>query len=205
MSLKTLTAHAAHELMKQGATLVDIRAADEHARERIAAARHVPLERLAAVPVLELEGAATVVFHCRSGSRTRLNAQVLGACVASDAYMLEGGLEAWKKAGLPVIADASQPLELQRQVQIAAGTMVVLGVALGVSFSPWFHVLSGIVGAGLVFAGVSGFCGLAQVLMKMPWNRRAFAARSCESVVQEGARLAKSAVQPPQAGAIRDL
>ncbi|HUH87492.1 MAG TPA: rhodanese family protein, partial [Pusillimonas sp.] len=90
-------------------------------------------------------------------------------------YVLEGGLDAWKKAGLPVVVDTSQPLELQRQVQIAAGSMIVLGTVLGATVSPWFYLLAGFVGAGLVFAGVSGFCGLARVLMKMPWNRRTLA------------------------------
>ncbi|MFC6841098.1 YgaP family membrane protein [Xanthomonas theicola] len=64
----------------------------------------------------------------------------------------------------------SQPLERQRQVQIAAGTLAVLGTVLGAGVSPWFLLLSGFVGAGLVFAGVTGFCGLAHVLMRMPWN-----------------------------------
>lgn len=78
-----------------------------------------------------------------------------------------------QKAGLPVVVDASHPLELQRQVQIAAGSLIVLGAVLGTTVSPWFHALSGLVGAGLLFAGVSGFCGLARVLMRMPWNRKA--------------------------------
>ncbi len=174
MSLKALSPQAAQQLMKQGAVLVDIRADDEHARERIALARHVPMERLKNGG-LPLDGASAVIFHCRSGNRTQVNAATLGACTACDAYVLEGGLDAWKKAGLPVVTDASQPLELQRQVQIAAGSLIVLGAVLGATVSPWFHALSGFVGAGLVFAGASGFCGLARVLMRMPWNRRALA------------------------------
>ncbi len=174
MSLKSISPQAASELMNQGAVLVDIRAADEHARERIAAARHVSMDRLQSGG-MPLDDASTVIFHCRSGNRTRVNASALRACVACDAYVLEGGLDAWKKAGLPVVADTSQPLELQRQVQIAAGSLIVLGAVLGATVSPWFHALSGFAGAGLVFAGVSGFCGLARVLMRMPWNRNALA------------------------------
>ena len=174
MSLKTISHQAASELVNQGAVLVDIRAADEHARERIAMARHVPIDRLGRVG-LSLDSAPAVIFHCRSGNRTRVNASALGACTACDAYLLEGGLDTWKKAGLPVVADASQPLELQRQVQIAAGSLIVLGAVLGATVSPSFHALSGFVGAGLFFAGASGFCGLARVLMRMPWNRSALA------------------------------
>ena len=174
MSLKSISPQAASELVNQGAILVDIRAADEHARERIAQARHVPMDQLQSGG-LPLAGASAVIFHCRSGNRTRVNASALRACAACEAYVLEGGLDAWKKAGLPVVADASQPLELQRQVQIAAGSLIVLGAVLGATVSPWFHALSGFVGAGLVFAGASGFCGLARVLMRMPWNRNALA------------------------------
>ncbi|WP_382155976.1 rhodanese family protein [Hydrogenophaga sp. ANAO-22] len=175
MSLKPLSPQAAQALVKQGAILIDIRAADEHARERIALARHAPMEQLKNNGLPLEDGASAVIFHCRSGNRTQVNASALGACTACEAYVLEGGLDAWKKAGLPVITDVSQPLELQRQVQIVAGSLIVLGAVLGATVSPWFHALSGFVGAGLVFAGASGFCGLARVLMRMPWNRRALA------------------------------
>ena len=174
MSLKPLAPQAAVDLIANGAVLVDIRSADEHAREHIANAINVPVEQSAARAALTKDAKA-VIFHCRSGNRTQLNAHALSTGTACDAYVLEGGLDAWKSAGLPVIVDASQPLELQRQVQIAAGSMIVLGTALGALVSPWFHALSGLVGAGLVFAGVSGFCGLARVWVKMPWNRQAAA------------------------------
>lgn len=170
MTAKAIAPQAARQLIERGALLVDIRAADEHAREHIAQARHVPIERLAQEGLPNTEAPA-VIFHCRSGNRTRLQAAVLGGCTTCDAYILEGGLDAWKKAGLPVQADRTQPLELQRQVQIAAGSLVLLGVVLGSAVSPWFYALSGFVGAGLMFAGVSGFCGLARLLMVMPWNR----------------------------------
>src|SRR5699024_9445287 len=134
-------------------------------------AQHIPMEQV--TESAALQNATTVIFHCRSGNRTKMSAQMLSARVTGDAYVLEGGLDAWKKAGLQVVANASQPLELQRQVQIAAGSMVVLGTALGLTASPWFFLLSGFVGAGLVFAGISRFCGLARLLMKMPWNQQA--------------------------------
>jgi rhodanese-related sulfurtransferase len=91
--------------------------------------------------------------------------------------LVEGGLDAWKRAGLPVAEDRRQPIELMRQVQIAAGSMVVLGVVLGLLVAPGFYLLSGFVGAGLVFAGVTGTCGLASVLRLMPWNREAYGNR----------------------------
>ncbi|MGB3291316.1 MAG: rhodanese family protein [Burkholderiaceae bacterium] len=173
MSLKPISPQAAHDLMSHGAILIDIRAANEYAREHIAAARHAPIEDLkSAAP---LDATAGVIFHCRSGNRTRVNTQTLSACAACEAYVLDGGLDAWKKAGLPVVTDSSQPMELQRQVQITAGSLILLGAVLGATVSPWFHALSAAIGAGLVFAGVSGFCGMARLLIHMPWNRKAVA------------------------------
>lgn len=174
MALKPITPQAARELIAQGAVLADIRSADEHARERIAAARHLPLERLQSGEA-NLADAPAVIFHCRSGNRTRMSARQLQGCTACDAYVLDGGLDAWKLAGLPVVKDESQPLELMRQVQIAAGSLALAGTALGASVSPWFYVLPGFVGAGLMVAGVTGFCGMARLLMRMPWNRHAMA------------------------------
>jgi rhodanese-related sulfurtransferase len=84
---------------------------------------------------------------------------------------VDGGIEAWKKAGLPVLRDARQPMEMQRQVQITAGTLVLLGVVLGHFASPAFYAISAFVGAGLTFAGISGWCGMAKLLALMPWNR----------------------------------
>ncbi|RMX08614.1 DUF2892 domain-containing protein [Corticibacter populi] len=172
MNLKALSPQAACKLLSEGAVLVDIRQADERAREHIAQACHVPLAQLAQ-GAARFENATAVIFHCRSGHRTRMNARLLEGCAACDAYVLDGGLDAWKRAGLPVATDPRQPLELQRQVQIAAGSLALAGTVLGAAVSPWFYVLPGVVGAGLVFAGVTGFCGLARVLVKAPWNRRA--------------------------------
>ena len=174
MSKKILTPQAAQELLAQGAVLVDIRGADEYAREHIAAARHMPMEQLSSQGMPHNDANA-VIFHCRSGNRTLLNAGVLDNCASCEVYILEGGLDGWKKAGLPVVTDASQPLELQRQVQIGAGSMILLGVILGTTVAPGWYALSGFVGAGLIMAGVTGFCGLARVLMKMPWNKNSAA------------------------------
>jgi rhodanese-related sulfurtransferase len=172
--LNTITPDEAARLLREGgATLVDVREADEHARERIPGARNLPLSRLEEAELAVHQG-KPVLFHCRSGARTAGNADRLAAKAGlCEAYVVEGGLDAWKRAGLPVAEDRRQPIELMRQVQIAAGSMVVLGVLLGAFVTPGFYLLSGFVGAGLVFAGVTGTCGLASVLRMMPWNRRA--------------------------------
>jgi rhodanese-related sulfurtransferase len=170
MSLKTISPAQAKDLMNQGAVLVDIRDADEHAREHIPGAANLAFsETKPGRP--ELENERAVIYHCRSGARTMANAEALKQAAACEAYVVEGGLEAWRKAGLPVNVDRKQPLPLIRQVQIGAGGLVVLGVALGYLASPWFFLLSGFVGAGLLQAGITGWCGMANLLQTMPWNR----------------------------------
>ena len=94
-----------------------------------------------------------------------------GGCLC-DAFILDGGSTAGR-AGLPVVEDSKQPIEIMRQVQIVAGSLVVMGAALGALLHPGFHALSAFVGAGLVFAGASGTCMMARLLALAPWNRRA--------------------------------
>lgn len=169
MTIDPIGPARAVELIKQGAVLIDIREADEHARERIADALHRPLSTLSRVD----SDAPAVIFHCRTGNRTAANAAKLAAAANCEAYILEGGLDAWRAAGLPVRTDSTQPIEIIRQVQIAAGSLIVLGVVLGWLASPLFLALSAGVGAGLVLAGVTGSCAMARLLGLLPWNRRA--------------------------------
>lgn len=168
MALPIIDVARARRLVEEGAILVDIRELDEHARERVPGARHHALSRLSTI---DTGGATAVVFHCRSGARTAANASRLANAVGCEAYVLEGGIDAWKKAGLPVATNTRQPIEIMRQVQITAGSLVVLGVVLGVWKAPAFLALSAFVGAGLVFAGVTGWCGMAKLLGLMPWNK----------------------------------
>ena len=169
MPLKTISIEEAKRLLADGARLVDVREADEVARERIGLAKSVPLSRLD--EALPLTGDQAIIFHCKAGNRTAAHASRLAAATTCDAYVLEGGIEAWKAAGLPVITDKSQPIEIMRQVQITAGSLVLLGVILGTWVHPGFFGLSAFIGAGLTFAGTTGWCGMAKVLALMPWNR----------------------------------
>ncbi len=176
MSLPTISPENAKALLAEGAILVDIREADEHAREHVPGSHHLPLSKLDEADLAVHEG-RQVIFHCRSGARTAANASRLAQKVGEtcEAYVLEGGLDALKKAGLAVAQDRRQPIELQRQVMIAAGSLVLVGTVLGLTISPWFFAIPAFVGAGLTFAGVTGFCGMALLLMRAPWNRATFA------------------------------
>lgn len=170
-TLLSLTPAEAHDQIASGqAVLVDIREADEFARSHIAAARSVPLSGWdgAALP---LTAGKAVIFTCRSGMRTAGACDRLAARVPGPAFVIEGGLDGWRTAGLPVVTDAKAPLEMMRQVQIAAGLLVLVGAVLGWLVAPGFFALSAFVGAGLTFAGISGFCGMARLLALAPWNR----------------------------------
>ncbi len=169
MPLPMISPDKAKDLLDDGAILVDIR---EGAREKIVGAYHLPLSDLEEAD-LAVRAGKPVLFHCKSGARTRTHADRLarklgGSCAA---YIVEGGLEAWKSAGLPVVTDRRQPIELQRQVQIGAGSLAFLGTLLGLLVSPWFFAVPLGAGAGLMTAGITGFCGLARALVYMPWNR----------------------------------
>lgn len=171
--LNIISAAEAKRLMENGSgILIDVRETDEHAREHVLGARLAPLSAIDAHD-FDRDHDKIAIFHCKSGMRTQANAAALLARGFPKAYFLEGGLEGWKQAGYPIHANRKAPLEIMRQVQIAAGSLVVLGVAFGALVHPAFYGLSAFVGAGLTFAGASGWCGMAQLLRVMPWNRSA--------------------------------
>jgi rhodanese-related sulfurtransferase len=156
------------------ALVVDVREPDEFAARHMASALSRPLSLPDAGKLLcgrDLQ----LIFTCQTGKRTAANANRLAALApAGQALVLEGGVNGWASAGLPLSGmEAALPLPLMRQVQIAAGTLVLIGVALALLVAPAFIALSAFVGAGLAFAGASGWCGMAQLLALMPWNRRA--------------------------------
>ena len=152
------------------AVLVDIREPDEYAREHIDGAVLAPLS-IFDNSNLNLEAGKDTIFMCRSGNRTNGACARLDARVSGMVYVLEGGLDGWKKSGLPVKVDTRQPLELMRQVQMAAGGLILVGAVLGTVVHPGFYGLCAFVGAGLFLAGATGFCGMARLLAVMPWNR----------------------------------
>lgn len=173
MTTETISPKEAFALTEQGALLIDIRDADEYAREHIPAARLLPLSAIEQGATVQASAADVVIFHCQSGNRTRNNlARLVAAAAPAQVNIVEGGIDGWRQAGLLTVEDKSQPLPLMRQVQIAAGVLILLGVILGYSVSSAFFLLSAFVGAGLTFAGVTGFCGMARLLVAMPWNRR---------------------------------
>jgi len=153
------------------AMLVDVREDFEHANEHIHGAVNTPQSRLDADQLRRRCGARRLVLVCRSGRRsTEAAAQFVGR--GQPVFHLTGGLLAWKEAGLPTQRAAGAPrIDVMRQTQIVIGALVLAGVLPGAFLSPWFLIISGIMGIGLIFAGASGTCGMAVMLARMPWNR----------------------------------
>lgn len=170
MTITTITAAEARALIENGAHLVDIRERDEHAREKIPGATHLPLERIDTMVM----SSRPVIFHCSSGLRTTANAARLAAATKGAVpFVLEGGIQGWRAAGFATAIDRRQPLEVMRQVQLIAGGLVLLGVILGFAVTPLLFGLSALVGTGLMLAGATGWCGMASLLRVMPWNKAA--------------------------------
>ena len=152
-------------------TLLDVRTAAEYGEIHIPGSVLMPLDRLE--PELVSDSVAQnreCVLICHSGKRAELACQKLQAAGCENLRVLDGGVAAWESAGLP-LARGAKAVSLERQVRIAAGALVLLGVILGRWVHPGFYGISAFVGAGLVFAGVTDWCGMAMVLAKMPWNQ----------------------------------
>ena len=154
-------------------TLVDIRERDEFARESIQGGINMPMSELTTCDCPE--DGSDLVFYCRSGRRTEMAAEQLSQWVGRPIRIMEGGIEAWRAAGLTTKMDKKTPLELNRQVQIAAGVLILVGTLGAVFVHSSLIWLAALVGAGLIFTGVTGNCAMASLLMLMPWNRPATA------------------------------
>jgi len=115
-------------------------------------------------------GNGPIYLICGSGARAKTAAEKCVAAGLTDVAVVEGGTSAWLAAGLPV-ARGRGAISLERQVRIAAGSLVLIGILLGFSASHLFFGLSAFVGAGLVFAGVTDTCGMGLILARMPWNQ----------------------------------
>jgi rhodanese-related sulfurtransferase len=161
---------ALHNRDRQQIMLVDVREIGEFTSERIASAISHPLSTFSPVSI-RLQADLRIILCCQSGRRSTQAAQKLFESGFTDVTHLEGGLAAWKAAGYTTQIDRNAPISLFRQIQIAAGSLVALGTVLGAFISPWFLLLSGFVGCGLVFAGVSNTCAMGMLLMKLPYNQ----------------------------------
>lgn len=166
-------------------TVIDVRTPGEYATGHLPGAHNIPLDRLdeAADALKKAVQRAPLLIVCASGARSAQGCARLTAH-GIDAATLEGGTTAWTAAGHEVerAADARATWPMDRQVRLAAGTLVLTGFLAGLAWRP-AHRLSGAIGAGLVFSGVTNTCGMAAVLAKLPHNRPPRSAVSFEETL----------------------
>lgn len=159
-------------LDQKEALLIDVREPGEYAAEHIAGAKLISLSQFDST-VIPHDSNQKIVLQCQSGNRSAQAAQKMLDAGFKEIFHLQGGLPTWKAAGYPTVVNKNAPISMFRQVQIVAGSLVSIGTILGAFVSPWFLILSGFVGAGLVFAGVTNTCAMAILLAKLPYNQRA--------------------------------
>jgi len=165
-----------HRLRQGGATcdLLDVRTPPEHASAHVAGARLVPLDDLDPAAFLRQRptSGGPLYVICQSGARAARAIEKFRSAGFTDCILVEGGTQGWIDAGLPVERGTSKVIPLMRQVQIAVGSISAVGAGLALSVDYRFAVLPLLIGCGLIFAGVTGTCGMALLLARMPWNRQ---------------------------------
>jgi rhodanese-related sulfurtransferase len=175
--MKTITPVELQRILdtQPGAPVLDVRTPVEFAEVHVPQAVGVPLDELNPQSLLaagKVQKDQPIYLLCRSGQRAAKAADKFEKEGFAGAVVVEGGTLAWIEAKLPVIRGRSKVISLERQVRITAGAIVFAGVLLAFFVHPGFIWLSGFVGAGLVFAGITDFCGMGLLLAKLPWNRR---------------------------------
>lgn len=161
--------------LKSGAVvLVDVREAAEYRSQHIKDAKNLPLSQVTIdnehMPEHDHK---RLVLHCQSGRRSMMACEkLISEKVPYDIWNLEGGMNAWKQAGLDIIASGRKLLPMEQQVHLTIGLMVIVGMLLGSLVSYWWFLLPVIAGLGLINSGLTGWCGLMKLMAKMPWNRK---------------------------------
>jgi rhodanese-related sulfurtransferase len=149
--------------------LVDVRASQEYAEGHIPGALHLPMEQ-AEARMDDLQHDAPVVLVCQSGRRAGMTCELLKSH-HDNLLVLTGGTQAWRDASFPIVQTATTRLPLMRQVHIGAGSLILLAGILALTVHIGWIGLALFVGTGLLVSGTTGFCGMAMLLERAPWNR----------------------------------
>lgn len=156
--------------------ILDVRTAAEVKASALPDCLHIPLHELTPARLqneIEKSGksGAQVYLLCQGGKRAEMAANQLAGNVDAELVIIEGGMNAVQAAQIPLQQTGKTVMSLERQVRIAAGFLVLTGVILGFVVNSGFFVLSGFVGAGLMFAGITDTCMMGMLIARMPWNR----------------------------------
>jgi len=170
--MKTITPAALENLLTTdpGLSVLDVRTPLEFAEVHVPQAHNIPLDQFD--PANFRDSRQPIYLLCKGGGRATKAAEKFAKAGIDNTVVIEGGTQAWIEAGLPVERSAVKVISLERQVRIAAGSLVLTGLLLAWLVHPYFLGLSGFVGAGLVFAGITDWCGMGLLLAKMPWNKK---------------------------------
>jgi len=156
--------------------LLDVRTTVEFNGSHIDGSINIPLDQLDSISLLKNNSFSkekNIYLLCQRGSRAKQAANLFEKQGLNNTLVVEGGVSAWIDAGFKVINGNSKVISLERQVRIAAGSLVLLGVLLGKFIHPGFYWLSAFVGAGLINAGITDWCGMGLLMARMPWNQKA--------------------------------
>ena len=175
--MKTITPRELSDLLanQPGLSVIDVRTPVEFEGVHVAEAQNIPLDTLSPKSLIaggRLPANEPIYILCHSGGRAGKAAEQFEKEGYSHSVVVAGGTQGWVDAGLPVIEGKSKSISLERQVRIGAGSLVLTGVLLGWFVNPAFFGLSGFVGAGLIFAGITDWCGMGLLIAKAPWNQR---------------------------------
>ena len=166
---KITAAKLANMQSRGSAQLVDICSPTEYASGHVPGAINIPMEQIGA-RIADMRIGSPVVLICKTGQRAFITAQLLKAS-RPDVLVLDGGTRAWRENGGQIVVNTRTGWSLDRQVRLGAGLLVLGGVVLSLVWNRGWIGLSGFVGLGLTFAGLTDICGMAFLLTKMPWNR----------------------------------
>ena len=185
-TVTALDAQTLRERLEQHEDLIviDVRSAAEFETMHIRGSYNVPLPLLSEhTDELAERLGKRVVLVCQSGVRAEQARQRLGTAGLGSARVLTGGVPAFAAAGGDVVRGA-QRWDLERQVRMAAGTLVVGGLLAGRFVSPKLRLLAGAIGTGLTFSAATNTCAMGNMLSKMPWNKTA-AEPTAESAIRQ--------------------
>ena len=150
--------------------ILDVRTGVEFSEKHLANSKHLPLDQLKD-SLGQLDSSKHHYLLCLSGKRAAKAAEILAQNGFENLSIVDGGIDAWERSGLPVERPARKVLPLMRQVQLVIGLLALTGSLLAIFINPLFAILPAFLGAGLTLAGSTGWCGLALLLSKMPWNQ----------------------------------
>ena len=156
--------------------LLDVRGSDEYRAVRVEPSVNVPVDAVAS-QVEQLKGQTQWIVSCRSGGRAARAAEMLQSLGLQNICVAGESLKGWLKQGYPVVRE-KVPMSIERQVRAMAGAIVLIGGVLTILVSQWFALVPVWVGVGLLFAGLSGSCMMGEMLMKLPYNKRAAAKKA---------------------------